>query len=153
MITVAYNQVLNAFIDTLPFEKIPNNFKNGSSLETLRGRDGVCAAVKIMTLEWEALWGRSEKNFEKIQITEHVEESRALLLRKEEEKEIIDETRMNQLLSDMVPKYKDGTYQRILAEREAFLVTQMSLFLQRLGIPVPQIINQYQTEHEGSRKR
>lgn len=147
MITVGYNQVLNSFIDALPFEKIPNTFKNESSLDTLKGRDGICAAVKAMTLEWETLWGRAANNFEKIQTVQKVEDARGLILRKEEEQEIIDEARMNGLLSDMIPEYKNGTYARILAERELYLVTQMDQFLQRLGIPVPQIIKQYITEH------
>jgi len=152
MVMTNYNQVLNGFIDALPFEKIPNNFKNGSSLETLKGRDGVCAAVKMMILEWEALWGRNSNNFEKIQIIQRVEESRALILRKEEEKEIIDETRMNQLLSDMIPEYRNGIYDRLLTEREVFLVHQMAQFLHQIGIPVPQTISQYLAEHDASRK-
>ena len=146
MATVDYNQVLNAFIDALPFDKIPRHYTNDTSLTPLKGRDGVCAAVKTITLEWQNVWGRSEKNFEKIKIIQKIEDTRELLIREEENKELIDETHIAQLLSDMIPEFNDGTYNRLLAEREIFLVTQMAQFLQQIGIPVPQIIKQYLLE-------
>lgn len=143
MATVDYNQVLNAFIDALPFDKIPDNYKSDTSLTPLTGRDGVCAAVRTMTLEWQTLWNRSGANFDKITIIQKVEDSRDLLVRKEEEKALIDETHISELLSDMIPEFKDGTYFRLLAEREVFLVTQMAQFLQRVGIPIPETMTQY----------
>jgi len=150
MATVDYNQVINAFIDAVPFGKIPNYYKNDNSLTPLTGRDSVCAAVRTMILEWQNLWNHNGANFEKITIIQKVDDARELMVRKEEEKALIDEMHICELLSDMIPEYKDGTYNRLLSERETFLVTRMAQFLVRAGVPVPETITQFITEHEGA---
>ena len=148
MTSVGYNEVLNAFIDALPFNKIPNNYKSDTSLTPLTGRDGVCSAVRTMMLEWQTLWSRNGNNIEKMKVIQEVEDSRDLLIRREEQKELVDEVRIAQLLSDMIPEFKDGTYVRLIAQREVFLVTQMAQFLERAGVPIPEALTHYITQHE-----
>lgn len=150
MDAVGYNQVLNAFIDALPFDKIPAKYKNDTSLTHSAGRDGVCTAVRTMIFEWQNLWNHSAANFDKTKIVRMVENSRDELVRRVEKNQILDEMIINQLLSDMVPEYKDGTYYKLLTEREVFLVTQMSQFLTRMGIPVPEPITLYLSQREGA---
>ena len=140
---VDFNQIQNAFIDALTIEDVENVIQKELLAAIPPGRDRVCAAVVNMISDWNKEWSGGEYNFDKTKIIQQVEESRALLARQEEDKELIDEARITSLLCDMTPEYKDGTYQRILNERELYLVTQMSEFLSRLGRAIPVIITEY----------
>jgi hypothetical protein len=140
---VDYNQIQNSFIDALTIEDVENIVQKELLSAIPPGRDRVCAAVVNMLAQWNKDWSLCEHNYEKAKIIQQVEESRTLLIRQEEEKELIDETRITSLLSDMIPQFRDGTYTRTINERELYLVTQMRDFLVQRGKSVPQAVTEY----------
>jgi len=150
MVTIDYNQVLNAFVDVLPYNKIPKPFTTPTTISNPPGRDDVCAAVVKITADWQNKWALTDDNFEKNKIIEDVEGARELIVRRETEKGVIDETHISLLLSDVVPAYKNGTYQQFFIERQEYIVKQMAKFLEQQRIPVPQVIPLYLSQHKKS---
>jgi len=142
MTTIDYNQVLNAFIDCVPFNQISEEYKKPLPSDLYSKLDDRIAAVYRMIRVWQRDWDGTEKNEQKRAVIHEVEGVRDLIVRREE-KELIDDEHINLLLSDILPDYQNGTYQRIIIERQQYVVSQMIQFLQEKKLPVPQILFDY----------
>jgi pheromone shutdown protein TraB len=152
MAAVNFNEIQNAFIDALSFGDLPQSVKTDLLMAVPPGHDRMCAAVISMLALWRNEWSKGGNNFDKAAIIEHVEESRELLIQQQEDKELIDETRISVLLSDMIPAFKNGTYMRIVEERNEYLAAQMADFLTKREKAVPQILTAYLSEHQDTSK-
>lgn len=152
MAAVNFNEIQNAFIDALSFGDLPQSLKTDLLMAIPPGRDRSCAAVVSLLALWRNEWSKGGNNFDNAAIIEHVEESRELLIQQQEDKELIDETRISTLLADMIPDFKNGTYARIVEERNVYIATQMADFLTKRGKPVPEIITAYLSQHQSASK-
>lgn len=143
MITIDYNQVLNSFIDSVPFNQISEEYKKPLPSDLYSKLDDRIAAVYRMIRVWQREWESTENNAQKRAVIHEVEGVRDLIVGQESKKELIDDERINLLLSDILPDYQNGTYQRIIVERQQYFVSRMIQFLQEKKLPIPQILYDY----------
>jgi len=139
----SFNAALNAFIDSLTFDDIPEACKTDAVLAAPPGRDRINTAVQLLMNEWEMIWGGDASNTNKMELLWEVAEKRAYIEANKTENGITDATNIERLLSDMVPGFKDGAYSKALEERNLFVVTKMAGFLNKLDKLIPPAIQQY----------
>ena len=143
---IDFNVVYNAFIDSLSFNDIPDQFKTGFVLSIPTGQDRITAAAAQMVESWRSQWAGNYQNIEKSNLIDEVAEKRERIEQKEADAETPTEIHIQTLLGDIIPGFKDGTYDRAVNERDLFVVTQMTDFLNNLSKPVPPAVTAYFSE-------
>lgn len=141
-----FNAVHNAFIDSLSFNDIPQQCKTPSLMALPPGQDRIRSATVQMINSWQNDWSNGAENEDKSKLISEVVEKRALIERTESQNGVLDETRIQSLLADMISGFNDASYQQALYERDIFVATRMADFLNRLGKPVPPAVTNYFSE-------
>ncbi|HUD19017.1 MAG TPA: hypothetical protein VMR81_01040 [Patescibacteria group bacterium] len=141
---IDFNAVYNVFIDSLSFNDIPQQFKTELILSIPTGQDRIAAGAAQMVESWRNDWAKDYKNIEKSNLIDDVADKRVRIEQKETEAP--EEIHIQRLLEDIIPGFKDGTYQQALDERDMYVVTQMADFLGRIGKPVPHAVTTFFNE-------